>query len=122
MAIKLTYDDLMADLERDIKERGLTFVTKDGTEVTLRPLMLLNDAEMRTVQVLMRALQDSKDSKDGDVDKQMEAIDQMLVAAADVKKPFKDSIADFPPQVRAKIFEAWLEADDELGEASSSES
>jgi DNA replication initiation complex subunit (GINS family) len=114
----LKYDDLVADLEREYQEKGLKFVTKSGKEVLLRPINLLTDAETKVVNALLPTIVD----EDTDFEKRMDAIDRVMKAAVDKKTEWDASVKDLPPTVRVRILEAWLGSDDEVGEASSSES
>ncbi|TDB90909.1 hypothetical protein E1264_03530 [Actinomadura sp. KC216] len=114
----LKYDDLVADLEREYQEKGLTFVGKNGKNILLRPINLLNDAETKVVNALLPTVTD----EDSDFEKRVDAIDRIMKAAADKKTEWDASVKDLPPTVRVRILEAWLESDPEAGEASDSES
>jgi len=114
----LRYDDLVNDLEREKKEKGLTFVTKDDKELLIRPVMLLDDEETKVVNSILPSLQDDS----AGFEKRMAGIDRILLAAVDKKEEFKKAMRGIPPAGRIRIFEEWLGSDDELGEASSSES
>lgn len=114
----LRYDDLVADLERESKERGLTFEGKNGKSILLRPVDLLSDAETKVVNALLPVVVD----EGADFEKKMDAVDRIMKAAADKKTEWENSVKDLPPTVRVRIFEAWMESDDQLGEGSNSES
>jgi hypothetical protein len=115
---ELLYDDLIADMNKQVEDKSLFFTAKDGTRVCLRPIMLLHDNELKVVQTLMKSL----DKDDTDIEAQIATVDRMLIAVADKKKAFETSLKDFPPAIRTQIFEKWMEADDAQGEASDSES
>ncbi|GAA3537176.1 hypothetical protein GCM10022419_016250 [Nonomuraea rosea] len=109
----LKYDDLIADVERELEENGLHFIAKDGTTVVLRPILLLGKDELKVVQTLLEKVGDD----DADTFAKIEAIDAMLIAAADKKQALKDSLGDLPPQIRTRVFDAWMKGSD-AGEAS----
>ncbi|MFC9974305.1 hypothetical protein ACFVH6_25715 [Spirillospora sp. NPDC127200] len=113
----LKYSDLMAEAKREIRENSLEFIAKNGEKVIFRPVMYLSDAELKVIQVHLKIVS----NEDADVSDRIEAIDRILVAAADRKKALRESLADLPAQSRAKIFETWMKVDD-AGEASNSES
>lgn len=117
MAVEMSFDAVKKDLDRKVEDKALVWTCKDKkTKVTLRPLMYLADAELKTVTVLIKSLADD------DLDKRMEAIDTVLGCAADKKDAFKKDLSELPIAARTDIFNAWMGADDEMGEASDSES
>ncbi|WP_043617352.1 hypothetical protein [Nonomuraea candida] len=109
----LKYEDLLADVEREKIEKGLEFHAKDGEVVILRPVLLLSKDELKVVQVQLKVIGDDKVDTFGRID----AMDAIMIAAADKKKSLKDSLGDLPPQLRARVFETWMQAAD-TGEAS----
>ncbi|MFI6319751.1 hypothetical protein ACIBG8_19610 [Nonomuraea sp. NPDC050556] len=109
----LKFDDLKADVDRELRAKGLEFIAKNGDTVLLRPVMLLGKEELKVVRTLLEVIQDDK----SDAFTRLEAMDSMMIAASDGKKAFKDSLAELPPQIRSKIFDAWMKGG-ELGEAS----
>jgi hypothetical protein len=113
----LKYSDLMAEAKREIRKNSLEFIGKSGEKIIFRPVMYLSDAELKVIQVHLKVVSD----QDADVSDRIEAIDRILVAAADRKKALRESLSDLPAQSRAKIFETWMQVDD-VGEVSSSES
>lgn len=102
----LKYADLVADVKRESDENGLDFEAKDGTTVRLRPIVLLGKDELKVVQTLVKVVSD----EDRDTYERIEAMDNMLIAAADKKASLKDSLADLPPQYHARVFDAWMKA------------
>ena len=122
MAIELSFDDLKKSVDEQVAEKGVYFKAKDGKKVTLRPLMLLNDAELKVVKTLMESVSKEQDKDEQDVIRLGESINQILVAAADVKESLKKSLAELPFETRIEIFNAWMGGDEEQGEASDSES
>lgn len=120
MAVEMSFDAVKKDIDRKVADKALVWTCKDKkTKVTLRPLMYLADAELKTVTVLIKSLADDDDE---DLDKRMEAIDTVLGCAADKKDAFKKDLAELPIAARTEIFNAWMGSDDEQGEASDSES
>lgn len=123
MAVEMSFDAVKKDLDRKVEDKALIWTCKDKkTKVTLRPLMYLNDAELKTVTVLIKALGETENEDEDALDKRVEAIDTILGCAADKKEAFKKDMSEFPVSVRTEIFNAWMGADDEMGEASDSES
>lgn len=108
----LKFADLKADAEREIKEKGLEFIAKNGVTVTLRPVLFLNKDELKVVQTMLKVVSDEK----ADAFARFESMDAMMLAAADEKKAFRDSLNELPPQLRSKVFETWMKGG-ELGEA-----
>lgn len=109
----LKFEDLIDEVDRELAEKGLEFIAKDGKTVMLRPVLLLGKDELKVVQVLLKVLTD--DSKDAF--ERLEAIDAMLIASANKKESLKKSLAELPPQIRTRIFDAWMQAG-KAGEAS----
>lgn len=110
---KLRYADLIAEAAKEEAEKSLVFECKDGKEVRLRPILLLNSEELKTAQTLIKVIADEK----ADTFDRLAAIDNILIAAADKKNDFKKALADIPPTMRTKIFDEWMKAG-QLGEAS----
>lgn len=104
----LSFDDLMAEAEQETKAKGLDFTAKDGSKVLLRPLMMLGKVELKNVLALVKRVQ----NEDAEIDARLDAIDAILVAAADRKDPLKKSLAELPPSMRTRIFEEWMKAAD----------
>lgn len=120
MAVEMSYDDTMKDVNQKVADKAVVWTCKDKkTKVTLRPLLLLPDKELKVVSVLLKSFDDVDDE---DFEKRLEIVDQVLGVVADKKEAFKKDMADFPASVRTQIFAAWFKADDEAGEASDSES
>ncbi|MEO3860123.1 hypothetical protein [Acrocarpospora sp. B8E8] len=109
----LKYSDLIDEVEREQAAKGLEFEAKDGKVLLLRPILLLNKDELKVVRTLLKVVGD----KDTDTFEQIDAMDAMLVAAADRKDAMKKSLADLPPQMKTRVFEAWMQAA-KSGEAS----
>lgn len=109
----LKYEDLLAEVNREREENGLHFTCKDGRTVTLSPVTILGDEELKVVEELLSVVSDD----DAENHVRLEAMDSMLLAAAGNSAAFKESLFDIPPQYRTKIFEAWMAAT-EPGEAS----
>lgn len=112
----LRYEDLLEDVNRELTEKGLEFIAKDGKTVILRPVLLLGKEELKVVTTLLNVVGD----EDADTFVRIEAMDSMLLAAADKKQPLRDSLETLPPQIRTRVFDAWMKAGngDALGEAS----
>lgn len=120
MAVEMSYDDTMKDVNTQVADKSVIWTCKDKkTQVTLRPLMLLQDKELKVVSVLLRKFDEIDDE---DFESRIEVVDQVLSTVADKKEAFKKDMADFPATVRTQIFATWFRADDEVGEASDSES
>lgn len=120
MAIEMSYDDVMDDVQKGIDDKSLVWTCKDKkTKVTLRPMMLIPDPDLKVVLVLIKALGEIDDT---DFEKRIETVDRILVAVADKKDAFKKDMADIPAEKRIEIFQAWSDADSDQGEASDSES
>ncbi|MGN9782764.1 hypothetical protein ACTMTF_15130 [Nonomuraea sp. ZG12] len=111
--VALNYADLIAEVEQEKADKSLPFVAKDGKTVLLRPILLLSDAELKTVQVLIKKIGDD----DADSIDRLTAIDHLLAAVADKKDSLKKSLADLPPGFHARIFNEWNKAVN-AGEAS----
>lgn len=109
----MNYQDLLAEVNRELEENGLHFTCKDGSTVTLRPVALLGDEELEAVEELLSVVADD----DAENHARIKAMDSMLLLAAGDEPAFKESLFDIPPQHRTKIFEAWMKAV-EPGEAS----
>ncbi|MER5643949.1 hypothetical protein [Streptosporangium sp. NPDC002524] len=112
----LKYEDLVEDVKRELAAKGLEFHAKDGETVTLRPVLLLGKEELKVVTTLLNVVSD----EGADTFARIEAMDAMLIASADKKKSLKNSLDDLPPQIRTRVFDAWMKAGngDALGEAS----
>lgn len=108
MAAQLSFDDLMAEAETEAQAKGLEFVAKGGVTVLLRPLLLLSKAELKNVTVLLDKVQ----KEDATIDARLDAVDAIMLCAADKKDALKRSLAELPPTMRTKIFEAWMKAAD----------
>jgi hypothetical protein len=104
----LSFDDLLAEAHEEAEAKGLEFVAKAGVKVVLRPVLMLADKEMKLVLTLAESMQDDKLS----IDAKLEAVSQILVAAADKKDAMKKSLAELPLAQRVKIFETWMKAAD----------
>ncbi|MER7208537.1 hypothetical protein ABT340_15810 [Streptosporangium sp. NPDC000239] len=102
----LNYEDLVAEVDSELDEKGLKFLAKDGKTVVLRPVLLLGKDELKVVQTLLKVVTDN----DRDAFERIDAIDAMLIASADKKDSLKKSLADLPPTMRTKIFDAWMKA------------
>jgi hypothetical protein len=102
----MSFDELMAEAKQEAVENGLDFTAKDKTEVLLRPILLLSKQEIKNVMALAKKVGDDK----VDIDAQLDAVDQMLVCAADRKDAMKKSVTDLPPKAKMKVMKAWLEA------------
>ncbi|SFI81795.1 hypothetical protein SAMN05216275_10573 [Streptosporangium canum] len=102
----LRYEDLVEEVERETADKGLPFLAKDGKTVILRPIMLLGKEELKVVQALLKVIGDDT----ADTFARIDAMENMLIAAADKKDSLKKSLADLPPQIRTKVFNAWMEA------------
>lgn len=109
----LKYSDLIAEAKQEIDEKGLVFEGKDGKTIKLRPILYLGKEELQVVQTMLNVVRDEQK----DLFDRLEAIEKILVAAADRKDAFKKSLADLPPSVCTRIFEEWMEAG-QMGEAS----
>jgi hypothetical protein len=113
----LSYEDLLAEEEREAAEKGVPFIGKGGAKIILRPVVILPRAD----QVLILNLSEAVQKDDLAVEAKLDAIDKILVAAADKKKPMKDSLAGLALQSKMRIFEEWMKAAD-LPESSPSAS
>lgn len=102
----LKFADLQAEANEELATKSLEFVAKDGKTVLIRPFMSLTKDELKVIQTMLPKVQDDK----ADPWERIEAMDTMLVAAADKKDSLKKSLSDLPPAQRAKVFEAWMEA------------
>jgi hypothetical protein len=109
----LKYEDLLADVERELAEKGLEFVAKDGKTVVLRPILLLSKDELAVVRSLLPTVSNDE----ADPFDRIDAMDRMLIAAADKKDSFKKSLVELPPQMHTRVFDAWMKAA-KTGEAS----
>lgn len=104
----LSFDDLLAEAETEAKAKGLDFVAKDGTKVLFRPVLSLGDREMKVVLALVESMQDDKLSTEAKLD----AINAILLAAADKKDATKKSLAELPLTARTRILEEWMKSAD----------
>lgn len=102
----LNFADLKAKAEKVQKEKGVTFVAKDGKELFLRPLLHLSKQELKSALALVRVIEDEKK----DYEARLDAVDQMLVIAASRKKAMRDSLDDLPAEIRMEVFQVWMEA------------
>lgn len=109
----LKYEDLVDEVERELVAKGLEFLAKDGKTVLLRPILFLGKDELKVVQTLLKVVGDET----RDTFERIDAMDAMLVAAADKKDSLKKSLADLPTQIHTRIFDAWMKAA-KAGEAS----
>lgn len=108
MAAKLSFDDLMAEVETESEADGLTFTAKGGTVVLLRPLLLLSKVELKNVTLLIEKVQ----KEDATIDARLDAMDAIMVCAADKKDALRKSLTELPTAKRTKMFEAWMKAAD----------
>jgi hypothetical protein len=104
----LSYEDLMAESEAEAEAKGLPFIAKGGVATVFRPIMFLDNKEMKVVLALAESMQDDKLSTDAKID----AVNAILIAAADKKDAVKKSLADLPLPARMRIFEEWMKAAD----------
>lgn len=102
----LNFADLKAKAEKVQKEKGVTFVAKDGKELFLRPLLHLSKQELKSALALVKVIEDEKK----DYEARLDAVDQMLVIAASRKKAMRDSLDDLPAEIRMEVFQVWMEA------------
>ncbi|QFG25446.1 hypothetical protein [Actinomadura sp. WMMB 499] len=102
----LSFADLKAKAEQAEKEMGLSFIAKDGKELLLRPLLHLSKTELKNALAHVSVIEND----DNDFETRLEAVDQMLVVAADRKDAMRKSLADLPTDARMEIFKAWMEA------------
>ncbi|MEU9871105.1 hypothetical protein AB0C87_24960 [Actinomadura sp. NPDC048021] len=102
----LSFADLKAKAEETQKENGLVFIAKDGKEILLRPLLHLSKTELKNALAHVKVIE----NEDFDFEVRLDAIDQILVVAADRKDAMKKSLADLPTESRMEIFSAWMEA------------
>lgn len=109
----LKYADLLSEANKEAEDKSLEFGAKDGKIVKIRPLLHLGRDELKSVRALLKKVQDDK----GDPFDRLDAMDQILVAAADRKDALKSSLADLPPQARTRIFNTWMKVSN-AGESS----
>lgn len=104
----LSFDELMAEANEEAKVKGLDFEAKGGSKVLFRPVLSLSDQELKVVLALVESMQDDKLSTQAKLD----AVNAILMAAADKKDATKKSLAELPLTARMRIFEEWTKAAD----------
>lgn len=104
----LSFDDLMAEAVAESKAKGLEFVAKGGETVLIRPLLLLSKTELKNIMALLKRVENDE----ADIVDRLDSVDAILVAAADRKEALKRSLAELPPAMRTRVFEAWMQAAD----------
>ncbi|MEU5878180.1 hypothetical protein [Spirillospora sp. NPDC047279] len=102
----LSFADLKTKAEQAEREKGQPFIAKDGKELFLRPLLHLNKAELKNALALVDVIQND----DTSFQLRLDAMDQMLIVAADRKKAMRDSVDNLPAEARMEIFKVWMEA------------
>lgn len=108
MAAHLLFDDLMDEVESESEAKGLTFTAKNGEIVLLRPLLMLSKVELKNASLLIEKVQNA----DLPIDARLDAVDAIMICAADRKDALKKSLVELPPAMRMRIFESWMKAAD----------
>ncbi|MFI2242376.1 phage tail assembly protein [Streptomyces chrestomyceticus] len=105
MGNKVTYDDLMAEVEESYK--AVEFVTPDGETVNLRAITVLPRHQRTAV---MEAV-DAVNAKNVNIDQQEDAVDAVLVSVADADSDhFGKVLQGMPLVAKARLIEMWSEA------------
>jgi hypothetical protein len=104
MANKVTFDDLMAEVEESYK--SVEFVGPKGDVFTFRSVAVLPRHERTAVTDAVKVV----NSKDSDVDAQENAIDDVLCAVVDNSEGFRVVLDALPLGAKAKLIQVWSEA------------
>jgi hypothetical protein len=98
---KVTFDDLMAEVEESYKT--VEFEGPDGDTFALRSIAVLPRHARKTVVDAVKIA----NGKTNDVDKQENAIDNVLLAVVDDADRFKPVLDMLPLGAKVKLVEAW---------------
>lgn len=98
---KISFDDLVAEVHNSYK--AVEFETSDGTVVNLRALAVLPRHERKAVVDAVKVV----NAKNADADKQENAIDAVLLAAADRADLFEPALDALPLGAKVKLIQIW---------------
>lgn len=104
MGNKLTYDDLMAEVEESYK--AVEFEGPGGAIFNLRGVPVLPRHARKAVTDEV----DIVNREDADADEQEDAIDNVLLAIVDKTEEFKPVLDMLPLGVKAALIRSWSEA------------
>lgn len=104
MANKVTFDDLMSEVEDSYK--AVEFEGPDGALYNLRSVAVLPRHERKAVTDAVKVV----NSKKSDVDTQEDAIDDVLSAVVDNAEGFRPLLDTLPLGAKAKLIQVWSEA------------
>ncbi|MFE4367946.1 MULTISPECIES: phage tail assembly protein [unclassified Streptomyces] len=104
MANKLTFDDLMTEVEESYK--AVEFEGPDGTAYSLRSVLVLPRHERKAVTDAVTIV----NSDGADADMQEDAIDNVMLAVVDKPEAFKAVLDVLPLGGKAALIKAWSEA------------
>ncbi|QPB09698.1 hypothetical protein CPT_Shaeky_011 [Streptomyces phage Shaeky] len=104
MGNKLTFDDLMAEVEESYK--AVEFTGPKGEVFNLRAVPVLPRHERKAVTDAVAVV----NAKDADADTQEQAIDDVLLAVVDKAEEFKPVLDILPLGAKAALIKAWSEA------------
>jgi hypothetical protein len=112
------------DLQRQAEEKypGLPLKLGDGTVVTLKNLLRLNDTAQKNATILIDSIKtDESDSTAEQLEKQKRIVRDLLLLVADNPKAFKPVVDDWDLALLLLVMEKW-QAETELPEAGGSPS
>lgn len=101
MSTKVTFDDLMAEVEESYKT--VEFEGPDGKTFSLRAVAVLPRHARKTVIDAVKVA----NNKTADIDKQETAIDNVLLAVVDDVDAFQPVLDMLPLGAKVKLVEAW---------------
>ncbi|MFJ9671088.1 phage tail assembly protein [Streptomyces sp. NPDC101221] len=101
MSTKLTFDDLMAEVEEAYK--AVVFEGPGGVVFNLRAVPVLPRHERQTVVEAVTTVNNSE----ADANAQEDAIDTVLLAVVDKPEEFKPVLDTLPLGAKATLIKAW---------------
>ncbi|QPB09551.1 tape measure chaperone [Streptomyces phage Sycamore] len=104
MSNKVTFDDLMAEVEESYK--AVEFEGPTGDVFSLRAVAVLPRHDRKAVTDAVKVV----NSKESDVDEQESAIDDVLLAVVDNAEGFRPVLDALPLGAKAKLIQVWSEA------------